>query len=188
MSAIIIGPWAAGKTTSGPVIAEALNTDFTDLDNRTQLYGAELGWSIEQLIYRNSEVGMQASESEWEEIRAHCVSRILEDFPNSVISFGASFTDYTDPQFEDSVRRTLLNDPRPVILLLPLLCRQKSIAVSQERAAQRGVDWVEDRKGFASWYASRMAFEVADFVVTTHNVEVKNIAKQVADFVRSRTN
>lgn len=185
MSAIIIGPWAAGKTTSGPVIAEALNTEFEDLDNRTQFYGSELGWSVDQLTYRNSEVGMKASESEWEEIRAHCVSRILEDFPNSVVSFGASFTDYTKSEFEESVRQTLLRDSRPVILLLPLLCRHKSIAVSKERASQRGDNWVKDREGFVSWYASKLAFEVADLVVTTHNVEVKNIAKQVTEFVRT---
>lgn len=55
-----------------------------DIDEVAPSYGAEVGWSVEHLIQRNSEIGWLASESEWEPVRAHIVERTLEDHPEAV--------------------------------------------------------------------------------------------------------
>src|SRR5699024_5230267 len=68
---LLVGPWCAGKTTIGKELAERLKVPFIDIDDLTEHYGAELNWSVHDLIELNSTMGMLASESEWERIRVH---------------------------------------------------------------------------------------------------------------------
>lgn len=167
MATIFVGPWCAGKTTWGRQYADATRMPFLDLDTIASGYGAELGWSVEKLIRRNGEIGMLKSEHEWEPVRAYIVERVLRDWGNArAISFGASYTGYTDSVCEDRVRQALSG--HTVVLVCPSTDDSESARICWERAvASRGQEWADQRADFASWTPTSLDREVADAVLVT---------------------
>lgn len=171
MNILLVGPWCAGKTTIGKELAERLKVPFIDIDDLTEHYGAELNWSVHDLIELNSTMGMLASESEWERIRVHAIKRTLEDYSNSVISLGASFTQYTKETYKDRVKQYIKGNH--VIGLTASYSCIDSKKIHQERALEsRGNKWVQDRIDFPSWTLSKLDYEISDFICETGSTGV----------------
>lgn len=194
MSTVFVGPWCAGKSTWASRYAEATGEVFIDLDDLTPEYGAEIGWSIDHLIRRNHEVGMLASELEWEHVRAHAVERVLEDWPHAVIGLGASFTSYTDDLMDSRVRLALRE--HSVVLVCPSLDDAISSEVCRRRAVEsRGQEWTEERSDFPSWTPTKLDREVAGAVALTHcGISVdkssssdKALAKRLTEFAATQS-
>lgn len=166
MATVFVGPWCAGKSTWAPRYAAATGTEFIDLDDLTPGYGGEIGWSLDDLIRRNREVGMLASEHEWEHVRVHAVERVLADFPNATIAFGASYTSYTDESLRERVSATL-SDHR-IVLVCPSPDDAVSSHICHTRAVEsRGATWVEDRLDFPSWCPTDLDRQIAGATVFT---------------------
>lgn len=174
MSVVFIGPWCAGKSTWGERFAHVTGQQFLDLDSIAPRYGAELGWSVDHLIRRNREVGMLNSEKEWEDVRAHIVERVLQDYPDSAISFGASYTGYTDPTHYRRVARVLQD--HSVVLVSPNLDDSEASQICRQRALQsRGEEWVGQRTDFTSWAPTTLDREVANALLVTSDETPKFI-------------
>lgn len=166
MATVLIGPWCAGKSTHGPRLAAETSREFIDLDEIMAGYGAEVGWSLDCLIRRNAEIGMLASEREWEPTRVHAVERVLADFPDAVIALGASYTGYTSRGRSERVRRAL--SEHEVVLMTPSDDDGETEVICWKRAiADRGLAWAEDRADFTSWCPTRLDRQVADRIVLT---------------------
>ena len=54
---VLVGPPASGKSTVGELLAEATGRPFVDADAASADFYAEVGWSVERLKERASEVG-----------------------------------------------------------------------------------------------------------------------------------
>ena len=166
MATVFVGPWCAGKSTWAPRYAAETGTEFIDLDDLTPDYGSEIGWSLDDLVRRNSEVGMLASEHEWEHVRVHAVERVLTDFPNATIAFGASYTSYTDESLREQVSAAL-SDHR-VVLVCPSPDDAVSSHICRARAVEsRGATWVEDRLDFPSWRPTDLDRQIAGATIFT---------------------
>lgn len=166
MTIVLIGPWCAGKSTLGARFADVTGVPFVDLDDLTPAYGAEIGWSVEHLLQRNKDVGMLASEREWEDVRAHAVERVLADHSGSVIAFGASYTGFVDAQQEARVRTALNTSKALIALVTASLDSHQAELLHRERARiTRGTRWVKDRTDFSSWTPSPLDREVAHFTI-----------------------
>lgn len=166
MAVVLIGPWCAGKSSLGRRYAQILGREFFDLDDLAPRYGAEIGWSLNHLFERNREVGMLASEKEWEPIRAHAAERSLVDYPDAIVAFGASYTDYFSVEQRERVRNALV-DPRHLVARVTPSFDDELARIECLRRARltRGPEWVSARMDFPSWSPSRMAVGVADVVV-----------------------
>lgn len=166
MAVVFIGPWCAGKSTWSKRYAQMVGQQFLDLDSIAPGYGAELGWSVERLLRRNGEIGMLNSEREWEPVRAHIAERVLQDWSDRVIAFGASYTGYTDPGCRHRVRDALRS--HSVVLVCPSMDDVETSQVCQHRAVQsRGQEWVDQRVDFDSWCPTSLDREMADAVLVT---------------------
>ena len=166
MAVVFIGPWCAGKSTWGKRYAQMTGQQFLDLDSIAPGYGAELGWSVERLLRRNGEIGMLNSEREWEPVRAHIAERVLQDWADRVIAFGASYTGYTDSGCRRRVRDALRS--HSVVLVCPSMDDAETSQVCQRRAVQsRGQEWVDQRADFDSWCPTSLDREMADAVLMT---------------------
>lgn len=166
MSIVLIGPWCAGKTTVGTQMSLATGLPFIDIDDALPRYGAEIGWSIDHLIRRNEEVGMLASEAEWEDVREYAVRRVLDGHDQAVVALGASYTGYTEPAHAEGVRQTLA-DHMP-ILLTPSNDDDEAARICWDRAvADRGREWAEARADFMSWSPTELDRQVARAVTLT---------------------
>lgn len=173
---ILIGPWCAGKTTLGRLLAGDL---LVDLDDVALDYWAELGWSVERLLERNRAAGLAASEQEWEHVRAHCVLRLLEDRPTGPLSLGAAYTDFVDQEHSLAVEQALRADSRPVVLVTPSLGLDED-ALSRERAiASRGREWATERSAMASWRSGAMFRRVADIILETRRQTPNDTARRL---------
>lgn len=166
MASVFIGPWCAGKSTLAPRYAAATGSEFIDLDDLTPGYGAEIGWSLDELVRRNHEIGMLASEHEWEHVRVHAVERVLADFPNATIALGASYTSYTDESL--GVRASEALSGHRIILVCPDGDDAVSSHICRARAVEsRGAEWVEERRDFPSWCPTALDRRIADATVFT---------------------
>lgn len=166
MATVLVGPWCAGKSTWGQLLAEETGRAFIDLDSVAEGYGAELGWSVAHLIERNAAVGMVESEAEWEYVRVHALSRVIDDHPESVIALGASYTSYTDPDHAAKARSLLRG--HEVILVTPDADDSKAAVQCWQRALKsRGHKWSFDRKDFPSWAPTLLDRECASALALT---------------------
>lgn len=166
MATVFIGPWCAGKSTWAPRYAAETGTEFIDLDNLTPGYGGEIGWSLDDLVRRNREVGMLASEHEWEHVRVHAIERVLTDFPNATIALGASYTSYTDKVLREQTSAALSG--HRVVLVCPSPDDGVSLHICRTRATEsRGAAWVEDRLDFPSWCPTDLDRQIAGATIFT---------------------
>lgn len=166
MAVAFVGPWCAGKSTWGKAYADFIGSEFVDLDELAPVYGKELGWSVEHLLARNEAVGMVASEAEWEPVRVHVVGRALEEHPQAVVAFGASYTNYTDGELEARVGTLLA--AHATVLVTPTMGNDEAALICWERAVSaRGERWARERVDFDSWRPTALDWRVADAVLLT---------------------
>lgn len=137
-----------------------------DLDELAPVYGEELSWSVEHLLARNEVVGMVASEAEWEPVRVHVVERALEEHPQAVVAFGASYTSYTESMLEARVETLLAG--QSAVLVTPTMDDDETARICWERAVSaRGERWAHGRADFDSWRPTGLDWRAADAVLLT---------------------
>ena len=118
------------------------------------------------MLARNEAVGMVASEAEWEPVRVHVVGRALEEHPQAVVAFGASYTNYTDGELEARVGTLLA--AHATVLVTPTMGNDEAALICWERAVSaRGERWARERVDFDSWRPTALDWRVADAVLLT---------------------
>lgn len=129
---ILIGPMGAGKTTIGKKLSERLGLHNVSLDEIRQPYYDEMGYDNDAARQIHAERGMAGILEYWKPFEAHSVERVLQDYDNSVIDFGAGQSVYDDEVLFARVKKAL--EPYPnVILLLPAPDQDESIMTLNSR-------------------------------------------------------
>jgi shikimate kinase len=143
MSIVLIGPPAAGKSTVGKALADALGRDFVDADAACPPLYAEVGWTIDRLQELANDVGYEQAHLAWEDALAHAVERTITLFPHAVIALGAGHSHLTQDHLFARVTRALTTER--VVSIRPAIDVETSVSVLRQRCiASKGHDWMRD--------------------------------------------
>lgn len=179
-SLVLIGPAASGKSTLGKILADDLELQFVDLDEVSDAYYDEVGWSIPHLVERIEKVGRVAAEREWEIARAHAVCRAVVDFPEAVIAFGAGHASYTQPQYARQVALALKHIAH-VVFIEPCADRAKSLKILRSRSiASKNTDWIRESHDFlAQWLDDPLSRKLATTTLYTETESPQQSAQRL---------
>jgi hypothetical protein len=132
---VLIGPMAAGKSTVATEIAKLIDVPNVPMDRVRWYYYFSEGYSLE----RATSMAFSDRVVYWKPFEVSAVRRILSDFPNSIIDFGAGHSHFADEK-QFSTVQDILAPVRNVFLLLPSADKEESIRVCRERLKSRGED------------------------------------------------
>jgi adenylate kinase family enzyme len=121
---ILIGPVRAGKTTIGKLLADALELPQISLDTVRWGYYKEIGYDEDFAREVRARGGFLALALYWNLFAAHAVERLLADYQDCVIDFGAGI--YETAESFSRVQQAL-DRHRNVVLLLPSPNKEESL-------------------------------------------------------------
>lgn len=122
----------AGKTTIGEKLSHRLGLNRVQLDEIRQSYYDEIGYDHARAQQIHSEQGMAGILAYWKPFEAHSVERVVQDYTNCVIDFGAGQSVYDNQVLFARVQNALESFPN-VILLLPSPDTDEALAVLNAR-------------------------------------------------------
>jgi hypothetical protein len=132
---VLVGPLAAGKTTTGCAVASLSDRPLCSLDDLRWQYYADLGYDPDEAARRFEAGGTAAERMAYGmPYEAHAVEQVVADFPDCVIDLGASNSVYEDPELSARVQRALSRTN--VVLLLPDADPVRCRRVLRERLQQ----------------------------------------------------
>lgn len=143
---ILIGPMMAGKSTVGRLLAERLGLEQRVLDDLRWDYFNEIGYDEAETRRIVEEAGMTGLLAYWKPFEVHAVERVLAEYSDCVIDFGAGYTVQEDAGLFERVEKALA--PFEYIFLLrPSADDAESVRVLNERMARllREVGQPEER-------------------------------------------
>jgi shikimate kinase len=142
---ILIGPIGVGKSTIGALLARKLGVSRVSLDEVRFKYYRQIGYD-EMLAERiGREQGFRALYSYWKPFEAYAVERVLAEFSDCVIDFGAGHSVYEDEALFARVRHAL-QPYANVVLLLPCANLDESVRILRARHGEytsHGMDFHE---------------------------------------------
>lgn len=135
-TSVLIGPMCAGKSSTAKILAERLGLPYIELDELRWAYYRELD-AYEELValLKSGEIGLLAQYNYWKPFEAHAVERVVQEYPNCVLDFGAGHGVYEDEALLARVQHAL-SSVAHVILLLPSADVAEATAVLNARFAQ----------------------------------------------------
>jgi len=143
MPIVLIGPPAAGKSTLAARLAAELGRQHVPLDAvRFYYYLKQDGFSFAEQM---SQPNFAAVVAYWKPFEIVAAERVVAEFPDAVIDFGAGQAHYTDPDRRARLEAAL--GPLPdVVRLLPSADPDEAERICIERDRQRlGEDWDPSR-------------------------------------------
>jgi shikimate kinase len=178
---VLVGAPGSGKSTVGEILAAATGRPHVDADAASAGFYGEVGWSVERLGARASEVGFSLAHEEWEVALAHAVERLVETSPGAVISLGAGHSHVTDDALFERVVRAL-GAADQVVLLRPSDDLQVSLEVLRQRCLDdKGTAWrVDGEDWLERWLTDGRDERVATHCVLTTGTTPDQTASVVA--------
>lgn len=171
---VLVGAPGSGKSTVGEILAATTGRPFVDADAVSSGFYAEVGWSVERLRGRASEVGFSQAHDEWEVALAHAVERLVETSPGAVLALGAGHSHLTDDVLFERVERALATADQ-VVLLRPTEDLATSLGALRQRCLDdKGTAW---RVGGEDWL-ERWLTDGRDERVATHVVLTEGSARE----------
>ncbi|UHA75264.1 shikimate kinase [Paenibacillus sp. 481] len=129
---ILIGPICSGKSTVAEIISNKLNIPQRSIDEIRFEYYKEIGFSADKQQEIREKEGFKGVYQYWKPFEAHCVKRILDDFPDHIIDFGGGHSVYEDEMLLQQVQ-AVLQPYANIFLLLPSEDVEESVRVLNER-------------------------------------------------------
>jgi shikimate kinase len=186
-SIILIGPFGAGKSTIGELLAQQLGLPNVSLDSM-QHYYRDLGFDHDEFARVGGFEYTYESYVYFQTFFPGAVERLLAEHPGAVIDLGAGHTVYDDPEKLAAVKRLLHPYPN-VILLLPSPDPDESVRVLKARVAERQVgEGFRDSSFdyFDFWVRHPSNRELAKFVVYTEGKTPQQTAGEVRELLGLR--
>ncbi len=127
---------SAGKSTIGRLLSERLGLEQFELDDLRWDYFNEIDYDEDE-VRRIMTTGGGVTEmlAYWKPFEVHAVERVLADYQNCVIDFGAGYTVQEDEALFGRVEQAL-TPYEFVVLLLPCPDPVESVAKLNERLAK----------------------------------------------------
>jgi len=145
---IFIGPVGSGKTTQGQLVAKALNMRSLSLDSIANKYYETNGFGPSQFQRLKKEEGYLEAYRQWWPSLAYAAQKVVEDYTDYIIDFGAGHSHYEDELLFANVKKSLSYSLK-IILLLPTPDLDKSVSILRNRSIeQRKRDWIHDGYDF----------------------------------------
>ena len=136
---ILIGPQSAGKSTVGALLAKHLNLPQHSMDEHRWAYYREIGYDETLAKQKRETEGAWGIIRYWKPFEAYAVERLLSEYTNCVIDFGAGHSVHDDPALFQRVQRALSAYPN-VVLLLPSPDVDESLRILNERNRELPAD------------------------------------------------
>lgn len=174
---VIIGPMAAGKSTVAGALARKLGVPQVPLDAIRWYYHLKDGFSFAE---KPEVAGFAAVVRRWEPYSIRAVERVVAEFPDAVIDFGAGHAHYEDPERIRRLERAL--DPvQNVVLLLQSADLDRAAAVARERdQARLGPAWDPSRVDVNETYLRSECFRrVAKHTVVAEERPVDEVVEEI---------
>ncbi len=174
---ILIGPMSTGKSTIARELAKLTKMKRVPMDRVRWYYYLKDGFSIEKEESIESFTDVM---SYWKPFEVKAVKRIISEFPNSVIDFGAGHSYYTDTSQFNEVKE-VLSPLKNVVLLLPSESKEESLTICNERLKERvkrELDKTETDANRAFIY-HRSNYDLAKHIVYTKDKTPEQTAKEV---------
>lgn len=129
---ILIGPVGTGKSTIGSLLAARLSLPQCSMDEYRWGYYKEIGYA-ENLARRKRETeGFWGVYQYWKPFEAYAVERLLSEYKNCVIDFGAGHSVYEDTSLFQRVQKVLVPYSN-IVLLLPSSDLDESVKILNDR-------------------------------------------------------
>lgn len=129
---ILIGPIGAGKSTIGALLASRLGLSQCSLDDRRWDYYKEIGYNEELAKHKRETDGFWGIYQYWKPFEAYAVERLLSEYQQCVIDFGAGHSVYEEAVLFQRVKQALSPYPN-VVLLVPSPNFDESVKILNER-------------------------------------------------------
>jgi hypothetical protein len=129
---ILIGPIRAGKSTLAKLLAERLGLPHYPMDAFRWKYYKEIGYDenlAKQICEKDGFLGLYWY---WKPFEAYAVERILCEYSNCVIDFGAGHSVYEDDELFARVQQVLAPYDN-IVLVLPSPDLDESVRILNER-------------------------------------------------------
>ncbi|MEM9092135.1 MAG: shikimate kinase [Cyanobacteria bacterium P01_F01_bin.53] len=160
---ILIGPQSAGKSTIGALLANRLKLPQYSMDEKRWTYYQEIGYDEVLAKKKREEEGAWGIIRYWKPFEAHAVERLLSDYTNCVIDFGAGHSVYENPLLFKRVQKALSPYPN-VVLLLPSPDLEESVRILNERNKNLPKD-IRDTNEYFIRHPSN--YKLAKFIIYT---------------------
>lgn len=179
---ILIGPMATGKSTIAAELAKLTGLRRIPMDRVRWYYYLKDGFSIETEQSLPSFTDRMAY---WKPFEVKAVQRIIMEFPDAIIDFGAGHSYFTEESQFEEVQRALA-PLKNVFLLLPSENKEESLAICNQRLsakAKRELDptEVEANRNFI-FHASNYA--LAKKIFYTKDIEPEQTAAEIALYAK----
>lgn len=174
---VLIGPMSTGKSTIARELAKLTQMKRVPMDRVRWYYYLKDGFSIEKEESIESFTDVMTY---WKPFEVKAVKRIISEFQDSVIDFGAGHSYYTDTNQFNEVRDTLA-PLKNVILLLPSESKEESLKICNERLKERvkrELDKTETDANYEFIYHPSN-YELAKHIVYTKDKSPEETAKEV---------
>ena len=145
---IFIGPVGAGKSTQGQLVAKALNKQSISLDSVANKYYEASGFELSRFKKVKEQKGYLEAYRQWWPSLAYAAQKVLKDYSDCVIDFGAGHSHYEDNLLFEKIKGTLSNHEN-IILLLPSSDLERSVSLLRQNSIEkRKRDWIHDGYDF----------------------------------------
>jgi shikimate kinase len=129
---ILIGSIGAGKSTIGSLLASRLNISQCSMDERRWDYYKEIGYDEELEKHKRETEGFWGVYQYWKPFEAYAVERLLSEYKQCVIDFGAGHSVYEDVRLFQRIKQSLSIYPN-VVLLIPSPDLDESVQILNQR-------------------------------------------------------
>jgi len=159
---VLIGPVRTGKSTVGKLLADSLELPQISFDNVRWAYYQEIGYDENLARDIRARGGFLALVLYWNLFAAYAVERLLSDYRNCVIDFGAGT--YETQESFNRVQQAL-SRYRNIVLLLPSPNKEASLRILRERDTNPPLDLNFDFN--AHFLNHHSYYDLAKFTVYT---------------------
>lgn len=176
---ILIGPIRAGKSTVAKLLASRLRLPHVSLDDVRFGYYKEIGYDENLVKVHRESGGFWSVYRYWKPFEVHAVERVLSEYSNVVIDFGAGHSVHEDNESFSRVQRVLQPYPN-VVLLLPSPDPIESLEILASRDPPLSEFKPNINKLFVTHPSNRL---LAKFVVYTKDRSPEETCEDVLQLV-----
>lgn len=174
---VLIGPINAGKSTISELLSARLNLPQCSMDEHRWDYYKEIGYDEEIAKQRKASGGLWSVGQYWKPFEAHAATRLLADYQDCVIDFGAGYSVYEEEALFQKVSHALKPYPN-VVLLLPSPDLDESLSILHEREPDLSDS---DRKVNEHFVRHVSNYKLAKFIVYTKGKTPQETCDEILD-------
>lgn len=179
---LLIGPMATGKSTIAGKLASLTGLRRIPMDRVRWYYYLKDGFSIE---HEESIDSFEDVMAYWKPFEVKAVKRIIKEFPNSIIDFGAGHSYFSDEvQFKEVSEA--LAPVKNIILLLPTESKEESLKICNDRLKERVKRELDKTEIDANrdFIFEKSNYELAKHIVYTKDKTPDETASEILELLK----